>query len=392
LHRRCPNLGRSPSGSLTSAQASRLPVGGMMDQQPAPLPSGHGGLPMRPMTVLCVVLLCGWFGSVAARAQPVPPRPEIWFSPLQDSLNPSGHGLVFNVHDFPAMVASTNEWQQALSHTSVLRLNAMGLAEAYPDLPPVIAMVNRIGRPIVAGGSFVHTNGACQVRIEGVSNDTGYEHEIVHALHRWKLAGGRLDYVIMDSPLLFGHWVTEKQCHFSIEDTARSAADTMLMIKKDYPDIKVVDAEGPAWVPLSTWLPALEEFWKAFQADSGTRVSYLSMDLSWRDAFHTGYNLIDTARQTALYVRTRGVKAGVFINADDRWVEHLGQVVPGETLTDHMWMQENREHLRAIHDAKLPLDFIMIASWMKFPRRNLPENDPDAYASLVNFAWELWSH
>jgi hypothetical protein len=37
------------------------------------------------------------------------------------------------------------------------------------------------------------------------------------------------------------------------------------------------------------------------------------------------------------------------------------------------------------------LDFIVINSWIKYPTLNLPESNPSAYTSLVDFAAHLWS-
>jgi hypothetical protein len=39
--------------------------------------------------------------------------------------------------------------------------------------------------------------------------------------------------------------------------------------------------------------------------------------------------------------------------------------------------------------ACLGLDFLIIASWARFPDRDLPESDPNAYVSLVNHAFTL---
>ena len=115
------------------------------------------------------------------------------------------------------------------------------------------------------------------------------------------------------------------------------------------------------------------------------------MDMHWYDVWHTGYNLVDASREITDYLHSRGVKAGLIIDADDDFVV-TGNAKTRQPITAEGFMQANRDHMRLVHDAGLPLDFIVIDSWMKYPKWNLPESDPNAFASLVNFAYHLWSN
>ena len=192
----------------------------------------------------------------------------------------------------------------------------------------------------------------------------------------------------MDSPLVFGHYVTENQCHFSIEDVARRAATSVNMVLQDFPDAVIVDAEGPAWLPPSAWLPDYERFVKAFDAVSRKPIEYLNLDMHWTNSWHTGYNWVDATRQIANFAHAHGLKVGLIMDADDRYVESPdGRVITKEPMTNDLWMQQVRGHMQLAHDARLPLDAISINSWMRFPKRNLPESDPNAFTSLVNFAY-----
>jgi hypothetical protein len=53
-------------------------------------------------------------------------------------------------------------------------------------------------------------------------------------------------------------------------------------------------------------------------------------------------------------------------------------------------MDANRQHIRDAAAAGLGLDHIEIDSWQNHPRLNLPENDPTAYSSLINYAAQTW--
>ena len=48
-------------------------------------------------------------------------------------------------------------------------------------------------------------------------------------------------------------------------------------------------------------------------------------------------------------------------------------------------MEEAKQNILNVSAAKLPLDFAIIASWVHHPYRNLPETDPLALTSLVNW-------
>jgi hypothetical protein len=68
------------------------------------------------------------------------------------------------------------------------------------------------------------------------------------------------------------------------------------------------------------------------------------------------------------------VDVGLYINADDKNIDVQG------------WMAACRLHLKIASQARLPLDFVYINSWMKFPDHNLPETDPTSFTSLVDTA------
>ena len=192
--------------------------------------------------------------------------------------------------------------------------------------------------------------------MEGVTNDTGYAHEAVLTFRAWKNAGGRLDYLILDSPFYFGFYSAQNQCHFTIEDVARRAAATVHLILRDFPNAKIVDAEGPGPLLPADWLPSYGRFLTSFQRYEGRPVDYLAMDMHWFDAWHTGYNWVEASRQIINFAHSKNMKVGLGINADDDFVE----TGTGHRTTEHVtavsWMQMNRDHIRAAHDAGLKLE------------------------------------
>lgn len=318
--------------------------------------------------------------------------PKIWFSPLQDAVNSDGAGINYTTYDFPAMVASITPWQNAASYLSALGLDVVHIVEAYPNVQSVISMDNTNNFPVVGGGAMVFTNGSCTIpTTEGVSSDTGYEHETYLTLHQWKLDGGSIAYIGMDGPFNYGYYALQQYCNFTIEQVAQSAATTVNMILEDYPNAQIVDEEGPGALLPAAWLPQYAQFVSAFNAVSHVPIGYLAMDMHWVDTWDTGYDWVDASSQITQYAHGLGMKVGLFMDADDQYVESAnGSVTTTTPMTDAHWMQQVEGHMQLANQDGMPLDFIYIASWMDYPLLNLPQTNSTAFTYLVDYAHQLW--
>jgi hypothetical protein len=306
--------------------------------------------------------------------------PQIWFCPKQSTVDMSlapGRRITFEGSDFAALLPAGAPWQSAASHVSVLTVS-LHTIEHFPDLPGIIAMARRNGFKLATAGGMLYTNGVCQMprHIEGINESRDYAQETVAAIRKWKQFGGRLDYIIFDGPFFYGYYASARFCHFSIADVARMAAKTLAEIRKIYPDIETMDAEGPGPTPVAEWLPEYQEFLTDFAQESGRQVDAVGMDLKWTDKWHTGYDWVRATARITRYLHGQGIKAGLYIKADDEGV-----------YSSHDWLNSNRLLLQNVAATGIPLDFLYIVSWLKYPDRNLPDSDPDAYASLINDAY-----
>jgi hypothetical protein len=149
---------------------------------------------------------------------------------------------------------------------------------------------------------------------------------------------------------------------------AHRLAGTIRDLRAVYPNAKIVDYESPTDEPLTQWKATLNEWLTAYRAETGTPLDALGMDTSlgrpWREA----------AAPTIDILHQHGTKAGIIIDA------HGG---PG--VTDESWIAEAKQYAIAIQGEKLPLDFVVIASWMLHPWRNLPESDPLTLTAFVDW-------
>ncbi len=345
---------------------------------------------MMAMPVMLILLATG---PVQAE-----PPPKIWIGPLQDHVDPTTKSISWDYFDFPAMLSPAAPWQTAASRIDAVMVNVPHAAEGFsqngvPSLPDIKSMLERTAVHAGGGGAVVYTAGACELAgVEGMTNDTDYAHEVVLTTRYWHDAGMPLTYFIMDSPYYFGHIYTQDQCHLAIQDVAIRAANTAKQIRSLYPNVIIVDADGPGAELPARWLPGYHTFLDAFRQAYGKPIDYLDMDLHWTDTWHTGYRWTTAATQIARDMHALGVRVSLIVNAEDQnWDPDVppppGAVKAGPgAMTQEYWMAAVRKHIDLIRQDSIPLDAIDLSSWMKFPRHNLPETDPLAWTALINYA------
>jgi hypothetical protein len=322
------------------------------------------------LLVFCVVLASSF---VAGSAAPV----QIWFVPLtwnlkDSNLKESGPKIEYTKHDFPALLQPGSAWQNAASHVTVVEMPG-NVVWSYPDLPGLIAFLQAHHFKVAFSDGMLFTGGTCGKGIEGMSQDPDANRESIVIAQKWKAAGGSLDYVVMDGPLYYGTRYA-KDCHYSMPEVARRVGATLAGIRNSFPDVRVVDAEGPAEYPDSVWLADMADWFKEFQRVTGRPIEAVELDLHWSD-MRPGQTFQTTAQRSSDYFHKLGVRTGLIINAD-----------AGPNTTDAEWMDANREHISAAAKGGLGLDFIALNQWQNHPTLNLPETDPNAYTSLIDFA------
>ena len=352
------------------------------------------------LSVLAVYFLsAAAYSQTGSGASSAGDSPEIWFGPRQDAFEP-GKGVTFSKYDFPQLVASTKGWERAAGEISTMDLNLVHIVEAYPDLASVVRWANDQPVKLAGGGSLVNTGMAVpgggpscsHPPIEGMGDDPRFDFagEVYFTLHTWKQKGGRLDYLTMDGPFFFTYYYAKNFCNYTIEEAAQRTAITVNKILADFPDAEIVDYEGPT-KSLPEFFRDYEKYIKAFDALSMKPISRIGMDMHWADNQHDGYRWVDATRAYAKFAHAHSIKAGLFMDAEDQFVQSPdGSAITTTPVTNQSWMKMARDHIQLAHASKLPLDFMIITSWMKFPALNLPETDSLALTSLVDDAFRLW--
>jgi hypothetical protein len=146
---------------------------------------------------------------------------------------------------------------------------------------------------------------------------------------------------------------------------------TVREVRALYPNAKFVDYEVPQDLPLDEWVATLKEWLSAYREATGAPLDGLAIDAHFREPWQ------EPARSTIDILHARGLRAGIFLTASG-----------GPDVTDESWMKEAKQNIINVREAKLPLDFAIVASWVHHPYSNLPETDPLALTSLVNWYFE----
>jgi hypothetical protein len=246
------------------------------------------------MMAACFIICFGI--PLQSRGQSAPQRssPELWFGPMQDRYDPALKAVLWTYYDFLAMLAPGAPWQKAAHQIDTIVLSVVHAAEGFsqrgiPSLSDIQAMLSRSNFKVSGGGSVVYTDGLClDAGIEGVSTEKGFAHEVVSTTQRWHDAGLPMTHFVMDGPFYFGYIYTHDKCHFTIEDMAQRTATTMKMIQALYPNLVIIDAEGPGAELPAQWLPDYHRFLTAFQSAYGKPIDWLDMDLHWTDTWKSG--------------------------------------------------------------------------------------------------------
>lgn len=311
--------------------------------------------------------------------QILPPKP----SPLT-ILGPSG--------DFKAIFANAaapavagQQWKQVSQNIQMVRFSA-GAITSMSDIALARMVRDLSSRHIALGLEILATNWfhepPCGQGIEGFI-DPGAVNQVVAKLLK---AGGTVNLIAMDEPFWFGHFYSGKNaCHSSIPDLASRVAVIVKIYTAAFPNVIVGDIEPfPAVSSQANWQAAYASWVKAFQAATGTPLSFLHLDFDWWNPRLIGgpsHNqpdaaaIADLAKQVAAVAKQNGLLVGMIMNGGG----------PPAAHSDADWTATARFHIRTLQASGVHFDHVLFETWDKYPTRSLPETDPDTIGSLIAF-------
>ncbi|HYL98334.1 MAG TPA: hypothetical protein VEZ90_05215, partial [Blastocatellia bacterium] len=186
-------------------------------------------------------------------------------------------------------------------------------------------------------------------------------------------------------PLFFGHYYSGKNaCKSSIPDVASRTAVIVKIYTAAFPNAIVGDVEPfPAVSSHPDWQADYASWLRAFHNATGTPLSFLNLDFNWGDPFlnkgndHSGSNaaaIAALARNAVSVARANGLRVGMIY-----W---------GGGATDQVWMRNARTHIDYVEASGIHPDQAIFVSWNAAPARTLPESDPAALTSLIDYYFE----
>ncbi|MBV8750624.1 MAG: hypothetical protein JO103_13020 [Candidatus Eremiobacteraeota bacterium] len=270
------------------------------------------------------------------------------------------------------------QWSDAARHVGIVQFSTQFM-KAVPD--DLLAMIVRHLREkhLALGIESLAQNGfhepVCGQGVEGYGGPDE-PNLIVDKLLR---AGGRLDYVGMDEPMTFGYYYDGPHaCKSSIRNVAQRVSVIINIYRAAFPNVVVGDTEAfPAISNHPNWETDWAAWSVAFHEATGKPLAFLHLDFNWGDPrLHDRAAIVALARSTAAVARANGQDVGMIVNGT------------GGPNTDAGWMQQARDHADAIVASEINPDELAFTSWDKSPARMLPEHDPTALLSIIDY-WFL---
>jgi hypothetical protein len=303
---------------------------------------------------LCLAALCLLVANAAA-------DPLVWFVPLDFFERPevgySGSPEYMSLFDPGA------PWPVAASHVGVFKIYPQWISRASDDdLQRMFADLNRRHIALALEYGVLSASATCGIGVEGFGGGT-----LVSAARRIARNGGRLRYLAMDEPIFFSTLYTgANACQWTVDHMAANAAANLRALLQEFPDVLIGDIE-PMPVSAAGWLDQYRHGVDALESELGFPLAFFHSDVLWSTA--SWKSDLAAMRQS---VEDRGIPFGVIYNGD-----------PSD-LSDAAWINTAIAHMTQYEFTSPPPDHVIFQSWHAYPKKLLPETDPDSFTSLIN--------
>ena len=196
----------------------------------------------------------------------------------------------------------------------------------------------------------------------------GYDTDQLEMAQRVRRLGGDLRYVAADSPLLAGHSFSGPgACQLPIAAMAQSTAKSARLFQSVFSQVQFVDIEAISNFKKPTWVAEIGQFHDAFRQAYGQPFIAMNFDVAW---WQPGWQ--QRVRTLTQYLRRRGERIGVIYDGNPN------------ARSDREWLNQAREHYREYETlVGSPPDEAIFQSWHKYPKRLLPDTDPNAFTSII---------
>ena len=274
------------------------------------------------------------------------------------------------IPDYFDLFRANAPWQDAARHTTVLFTSTQFMDHANDaELGAVIRGLQIRHIALGMEALALVPSDRCGRGIESY----GRANVMDHIAQRITQLGGRLDYVVFDEPVAFGHRATgPRTCQDSVASLAQQLIEPARALKRAFPNVSFLDAEPLNNGTDERFLADILEFTSAFRSATGYRIDGIHADPIYSD------NWVPQFRMWQNRIRAAGMRFGV--------------ICRGSIARDRTSEAWNEEALRTIGEVqragRVPPDDIVVQTWELLPTRVLPETDPGAMTSIIKRAFD----
>lgn len=287
--------------------------------------------------------------------------PEIWMfaGPRVANVAPGWEGLRTDSGD---MWKPDAPWETVAHAVKVIQFAPTNVDRARDsDLQQALADIKRRNIALAVGDGLLIRSDRCRSKTEAYGEPGALE----RVFDKLRRNGADVKYVTMDEPYFYGHRDSSPtSCHESAQALAQALKESIAIVRKYFPNAQfgadeVVDASRP-------WVDELAAWTDTFKAVTGEPLAYLHADLNWTEG--AVHNLVPLA--TAL--KERHIPLGVIYNAD----------LSGKS--DESWTRNAVSNFARVEKGVgVHPDHAAIETWVRYPTRMLPENQPGTFTNVV---------
>jgi len=261
------------------------------------------------------------------------------------------------------LFTATAPWTQAASHVNVFKVYSTWVAPASDaDLKAQFSDLNRRGIALAMEAGVMTASSQCGTGVEGQGGEA-----LLNLALRIKQNGGTLRYVAMDEPIYFWTLYTgTNACGWTVDQMAANAAVNIRALLAQFPDVIIGDIE-PFPVSASNWLAQYQAGIEAFRKALGFPLAFFDADVAWNSPAY----LADLASVRKM-VSSEGIPFGVIYDG------------AGNETSDSQWIQSATQHMLSVELSLGSPDLVIFQSWNAYPKKLLPETDPDSFTSLID--------
>ena len=264
-------------------------------------------------------------------------------------------------------------WQTVAHSVTVVLIPPGNIERASDaDLQEAVADIKRRHLALAIGTGMLIRSERCRSKSEAYVDRDSLE----HLFGKLRRDGADVQYVSMDEPYYFGHKDSgPTACHESAQALAMALKESIALVRTYFPTAQIGTDE--VVTKDRRWVDELADWADAYRLGTGEKLAYLHADLGWKP--ESVQNLVPLRRA----LKSRGIPFGVIYDAAAKGAEPWFDGT-SESHSNVGWVQNALSHSMQVESLLgTSPDHAVFETWVHYPTRVLPENEPGTLTNLV---------